>query len=303
MDQREEQFGSIRQVAIIGVGLLGGSIGLGLKQAGFSGTILGLGRRIETLEKARQRGCVDDITADINRAVSDSQLIILCSPVATFGDWMDKIAAAIHPNLVITDVGSTKQVVCREAALRLARHASRFVGSHPMAGGERGGPEHATANLFQHRPCVITPVADTNPDALETVRQLWSRLGMRLITMSPADHDWTVARISHLPHAAAVALVAIASRQGGMQAASTGFGDTTRVASGDPEIWRDIFATNREAIVKAIDAYQLELGRLRDWIATGNDRDLLTALVEAKHARDQWLKTHGSAQAADQPAE
>lgn len=305
MDRREDQLNRVRQVAIIGTGLLGGSIGLGLKQAGFKGKIVGLGRRMETLEKAMSRGCVDAIAsaADIGPAVSESQLVILCSPVATFGEWLAKIAEWFHPGLVVTDVGSTKQEVCRVAADHLGRSVSRFVGSHPMAGGERGGPEHASAGLFRNRPCIVTPVAGTDADAIELVVRLWSRLGVRLLTMTPADHDWAVARISHLPHAAAVALVMTAGRESGMEVASTGFRDTTRVASGDPEVWRGVFATNREAIVQSIDAYQLELARLRQFIASGDDDGLRAALVQAKQTRDEWIKTLGSVDAGDQPAE
>lgn len=294
MEDRDSQFNQqVRQVAIIGTGLLGGSIGLGLKAAGFKGRILGLGRRMETLERAQQRGCVDEISTSLVPGLRQSQLVILASPVATFEEWFTRLVPECHPKIVITDVGSTKSDVCAAAGRRLMGYAKRFVGAHPMAGSERHGPEHATADLFQGKPCVLTPLGDTDPDAMTIVEVLWSKLGMRLVRMLPRDHDWSAARISHLPHALAVALVRYVGGSGGMEIASTGFRDTTRVASGDPRVWLDIFSTNRAAVVEAIDQYTQELVNLRNLLEKGDDKRLLETLAQAQGTRDAWLKGLG----------
>jgi prephenate dehydrogenase len=282
---------------------LGGSIGLGLRQAGFTGKIVGLGRRAESLALAKSLGCVDEIATDIATALRESQLVVLCSPVATFDGWFSRIAPECHPGMVITDVGSTKAEVCRQAAMHLGPCARRFVGSHPMAGGELGGAGHATADLFRGKPCILTPSGDADPAALAVVEALWMKLGMHLTKMTPHDHDWAVARISHLPHVVAAALMRLASGAGGLEIASSGFRDTTRVASGDPEIWRDIFATNRAAILEALDAYRRELGTFRDIIALGDGQKLMAALTDAQRARDAWLKTQSAGHGDDHTVE
>jgi prephenate dehydrogenase len=159
-----------------------------------------------------------------------------------------------------------------------------------MAGSERKGPENAKADLFRGRPCIITPQAHTAADAVEVVEGLWTQLGMRTIRMTPDEHDAAVARISHLPHAVAGMLVMVAERFGGLEVASSGFRDTTRVASGDPAIWLDIFSSNRQAVMAAIDALGEELAGFREALAQGNDVRLLQLLNAAKQSRDAWLR-------------
>jgi prephenate dehydrogenase len=159
-----------------------------------------------------------------------------------------------------------------------------------MAGSERKGPENAKADLFRGRPCIITPQQHTAPDAVDVVEGLWAQLGMRTIRMTPEEHDAAVARISHLPHAVAGMLVMVAERLGGLEVASTGFRDTTRVASGDSQIWLDIFSSNREAVMAAIDAFNDELAGFRAALEQGNDVRLLQLLNAAKQSRDAWLR-------------
>jgi len=294
MAVENNQFARVKQVAVIGTGLLGGSIGLGLKAAGFNGKVIGIGRTPATLERAKAHGCVDEVSTSIN-AVAGCQLVVLASPVATFEDWFAKLLPECKAGFVITDVGSTKDEVCGAAARKLGGHVKQFVGSHPMAGSEHTGPEHAYAELFRGKPCILTPLGESGGDAVALVSQFWAKLGMRVVTMKPRDHDWTVARISHLPHAAATALVLLAARDGGMEVASTGFRDTTRVASGDATIWRDIFMSNRPAVVATINAYIEELSALRDVIDKGDDKKLFETLTAARDARDAWLAKTGIA--------
>jgi prephenate dehydrogenase len=280
----------VSQVAIVGTGLLGGSIGLALKASGFRGKIVGIGRKPEKLRRAVELGCIDEGATSGVPAVRQSQLVILATPVSSFDDWFSLLVAECHPGIVITDVGSTKGVICRAADRKLVLYKNRFVGSHPMAGSERKGPENAKADLFRGRPCIITPQEHTAPDAVDVVEGLWAQLGMRTIRMTPEEHDAAVARISHLPHAVAGVLVMVAERLGGLEVASTGFRDTTRVASGDSQIWLDIFSSNREAVMAAIDAFSEELAGFREALEQGNDVRLLQLLNAAKQSRDAWLR-------------
>lgn len=288
MTQDWGELGRIEQIAILGVGLLGGSIGLRLKAMGFPGRVLGYSRRDTTLAAALATGCVDEVTRDLPAAIRSSQLAVLCAPVGVFPTLFQAIADHDHPDLMLTDVGSTKAQVCADAR-RILPDPGRFIACHPMAGGELHGPTHARADLFEGKPCVISLEEGDHPAARRTVEALWRALGMRLIYMGAQAADDTVARISHLPHAVAVALVELASRLGGLDVASTGFRDTSRVASGDPQIWVDIFASNRAATLVAIDQFIDELSRFRSILEQGDDQAMFHLLTHAQQARDAWL--------------
>jgi len=278
----------VKQITIIGTGLLGSSCGLALRAAGYGGRIFGVGRRLETARRAQELGCVDEGGNQLGPPVRDSQLVIIAIPLSRYEPLLRELAGFDHEGLVMTDVGSTKQ---RVGALvgELLPEPARFVGSHPMAGSEQQGPDAARADLFRGKPCVITPSPDADPGALDMVKSFWTLLGMKLICMGPEEHDQKVARISHLPHAVAALLLQLAAHQGGLELASTGFRDTTRVASGDPKIWLDIFDSNREAVVDAIDAFGHELDALRDLLVEGQDDRLLEFLRQNKQARDDWI--------------
>ncbi len=279
---------SIEQVTIVGTGLLGGSIGLALRAAGWSGRIVGVGRRAETLGRAQQRGCIDAGTTDLPAALEDTHLLILATPLGRFRDLLQQVAAHDHDRLIMTDVGSVKQAVCDDAAALLP-DPSRFVGAHPMAGSEQQGPDHASADLFRDKPCILTPIdTQANDDAQHAVRSLWAMLGMRLVEQHAAEHDQQMAVISHLPHALAVLLVESAQQANALDVASTGFGDTTRIASGDPTIWEDIFKLNAPAVVNAIDAYINDLQQFKRAVADGNDQAIADLLQRAKATRDAW---------------
>jgi prephenate dehydrogenase len=280
----------IERVTIIGTGLLGGSIGLGLRAAGWGGTIIGVGRRRETVERAKQLGCIDEAATEIGPAVAESQLVVMATPLGAFRAALDAIAAADHDRLIITDVGSAKQRVCDDAKLALP-DPTRFVGSHPMAGSEKQGPQHADADLFRGRLCILTPEGTAAGEhAIATVSGLWRTLGMRLTTKTPREHDRLMAAISHLPHAAAALLVGLADRKNALGVAATGFRDTTRVASGDPTVWCDIFKTNRPAVVEAMNELIESLQDFRDMLADGQDEHVFALLEAAKGARDRWVE-------------
>lgn len=280
---------NVKQVTIVGTGLLGGSCGLALRAAGFQGRIVGVGRNLDTVERARKRGCLDVASTELGMATRDSQLVVVATPLSSFPTILKELARNIHKAAVVTDVGSTKQEVCATAR-RLLPVPSRFIGSHPMAGSEQHGPDAADADLFKNKPCIITPEPDADPAALRLVEGLWTALEMRLIRMSPAQHDRRVAGISHLPHAISVLLVELAVSTGGLDLASTGFRDTTRLASGDPAIWQDVFTTNREALTETIDAFAARLAKFRELLASRDHQGLLKWLQDNKDARDKWAR-------------
>ena len=292
MSQTDSQLGQVDQVTVVGTGLLGGSIGLGLRAAGYGGRIVGVGRREQTVRRAVALGCMDEATTDLTEAVGAEarMLVVLATPLGVGERLLTQLAGVGRADMVVTDVGSTKQRVCA-AARRLLPRPGRFVGSHPMAGGEQHGPDRADAGLFRDKPCIITTEPDTDADALSTVESLWSTLGMRLIRMSATEHDRRTAAISHLPHAVAALLVDLGARAGGLDIASTGFRDTTRVASGDPRVWVDIFLTNRQAVLDAIDSLSGDLASFRQLLEDDDHGGILDLLTGSKATRDRWQAT------------
>lgn len=291
----------ISQVTIIGTGLLGGSIGLALRAMrqssansgadpeGFRGRVVGVGRRLSTLQRARELGCIDEATDDLPTAIRRSDLIILCTPISTFTGLLEQIQPHLKNSAIVTDVGSTKSVVCEQARRILGPASNRFIGSHPMAGSEQHGPDAARAELFRARPCVVTPCQESEARALQVVETLWMSLGMRLLRMTPAEHDQHAANISHLPHAVAALLVDVAAQNRSLPMASTGFRDTTRVSSGDPCVWGDIFTTNRAAMLEAIDQLAGRLQHFRSLIEQQQPGPIVELLGKSKSVRDQWL--------------
>lgn len=289
MDSFNQQ---VSQITIVGTGLLGASLGLGLEAAGFTGKIIGLGRRQATVERARELGCVHEATTEWGPAVAGSQLLVLATPLGAFADLLGRLAEHDHDGLVMTDVGSVKQQVCSDA-VRILPEPGRFVGSHPMAGSELHGPDNAFRGLFVGCPCVITPQQHTGAEALALVKMLWTIMGMNLLQMSPAEHDRKTAYISHLPHALATQLVRMAARNDALDVASSGFRDTSRVASGDPYVWQQILAANRGEMISALDAFAQELVGLRELLDNHEDQKVLEQLQSGKHERDAWLSRTG----------
>ncbi len=283
----------ITPITIIGTGLLGGSIGLGLRRAGYAGRIVGVGRRQATLDTAVTRGCIDQGITDVGQAASAGGLIILATPLGMFPDLLRAIAGSAPQATIITDVGSTKSWVCQQAREILPTNLSaRFVGSHPMAGGETHGPGAARADLFAGLPCVMTPPDDGDPDAAAAVTELWHLLGARILTTTPAEHDRIVAGVSHVPHVLAALLFQQAAETGRLDVASTGLRDTTRVASGDPTVWTDILLTNRQAVCDQLDELTRRLVSLRASVARGDSGTINQILTDAKTSRDAWNNDH-----------
>lgn len=277
----------LRHVTIVGVGLLGGSVAMGLKRAYGGIHVAGVGRRQSSLDEALGVGAIDSAHLDVAECVGRSDLVVLCTPVGAFGDYLLKIKPLLKTSAIVTDVGSTKREVVGMAAAILGRKAN-FVGSHPMAGSETKGVRFARADLLCGATCIVTPAAATPAPAVRFIQQMWKKLGMRVVQMDPRRHDQAVAAISHLPHALS-ALLMLMPKGPQMDVAAGGFRDMTRLAGGDSEMWRDIFATNRRPILDAIDSFQRRLLALRESVERGELTAIETLLDEARLRRSEFV--------------
>ena len=279
----------IERIAILGVGLIGGSLGLAWRRAGVAREIVGAGRNRETLEAAVDVGAIDRYTTNFITAIQDADLVVLCAPITTIVGWARDLAPHLKEGAVVTDVGSTKAAIMRawETALPPERY---FVGGHPMAGSEKGGVRAARPDLFEGAPYLIFPGRRTSVRAGTLVAELAQITGAR-VQLSPegdADHDKSVAYISHLPQVLAVALAGCvgeyeARSPGAISLAGGGFRDTTRIAESPPDIWVDIFATNQEQVLAALRDFRSALGNLEAAIEQG-DWDEVTRLFNAAAA-------------------
>lgn len=277
-----------RTVAIVGVGLIGGSIGRALRERKLAREVIGIGRRETSLAAAQEVGAFDRGTLDLAEGVKDADLVVVATPVGTI---VDKVlaAAAAAPQAVITDAGSTKADICRAVRAGAAGAGlslgARFVGSHPLAGDHRIGPQYARADLLEGRTVVVTPEDDTPADLVDRVRAFWQSLGAEVVEMTPEHHDQALAATSHLPHLVAAALAA-ATPERWLELAATGWADTTRIAASDPLLWSQIFAQNRDAVLAALEPFESRLGELKDALKSGDAADLVSRLQEAKGIRD-----------------
>jgi prephenate dehydrogenase len=271
-----------RQLTILGVGLLGGSIGLALRSAAPTSRIIGFGHRRQTLDKALEIGAIDVAELDPAVAVAGSDLVILCTPVGIFESLLKQISPSLSAGALVTDVGSTKRSVVRLAESILPRGVD-FVASHPIAGSEKRGVEFSRADLFSNQLCILTPTDRTKPPALEKIEKFWQSLGMRTARINAEDHDRLLADVSHLPHLLAAALVAM-QEDAGLDLCGKGFLDTTRIAGGDGGLWRDILLDNADNLKAGLKRLQSQLAiaelmldsqskdALRDWLDAAANR-------------------------------
>lgn len=286
-----------QRLAVVGVGLIGGSVALALKRAGVVGHVVGIGRGRANLERALALGVIDEIAADPASGVARADAIVVAVPVGQFDSVLRAIRPALAEHVVITDGGSTKQDVVAAARPALGERWPRFVPAHPIAGAEHSGVDAARADLFDGRNVVLTPLAETDADATARAEALWSQCGARVARMTPVEHDSVFAAVSHLPHVLAYTLVSmIAKRAEAGQLfgfAAGGFRDFTRIASSSPEMWRDIALANRDALLAEMDAYGEALDQARALVAAGDGPGLERLFAEAREARDAWLRSRG----------
>jgi prephenate dehydrogenase len=275
-------------VAIIGVGLIGGSIGLSLRRRRLAGRVIGIGRRKASLAKALDYGCVDETTTSVSRGVAKADLVVVCTPVETIPEFVAAAAEHAPADCYLTDAGSTKATVVGNAEALLHQRQPgplRFIGSHPIAGSEKTGAEAASSRLFRKRTCVITPTASTDAEAVAAVEHFWRLLGATVVRMSPAAHDAALAHTSHLPHLIASALAAATPAEI-LPLAGTGWSDTTRIAAGDVELWQQILLANSVHTLKALDDFGTVIARLREALQARDGRVLADILAEGKRRRD-----------------
>ena len=260
---------AFNSVTIVGAGLLGASLGLALKQHHWARHVRGVGHREATLEEAQSLGAIDDYTMDIRQA-ADADLIVLCTPAAVVTHYLDVLRPLCGPTTVLTDVASSKEVICAHARATWP-HPRRFVGSHPMAGSEKWGPAHASPNLYHTSVTFVEEAPDLDPEARRVVVDLWMRLGAHVADVDPHEHDVRVACTSHLPHIAAAALAQLSgSIEHVRPFVGNGWRDATRIAEGRPEVWRDICLTNRTSIVGCLKQYIHTLQEVQKAIEEGN---------------------------------
>jgi prephenate dehydrogenase len=276
------------QVTIIGVGLIGGSLGLALKKGGLARRIVGVGHRQASLDEALARGAVDEVTLDPAAGVRASDLVVLATPVGSFDEILRQVGPALAPGAVVIDVGSTKAGVVA-AAEPLVPASAAFVGCHPIAGSEQRGAGAARPDLFQGATCVVTPTDRTPPDALRRVIATWQAVGMTVRTLSPQAHDRLLAEVSHLPHVVASALVRVLGGEA-EPLAGPGWADTTRVASGDAALWRDILMSNAGEVAAALERFQGVLAAFRSALSKGDAAQVEALLAESKARRDRLSK-------------
>ena len=281
-----------RKITIIGVGLLGGSIGLAVQRRNLARQPAGFVRRAASLKDCERTGAVDFATTDLLAAVWDADLVILCTPLAQMRSRVREMLPALKRGAIVTDVGSVKASVVRELESLVAKSDAHFVGSHPMAGAEKTGVNAARADLFASTVCIVTPTKKTNQAALKKVEQFWQAIGSRVLELKPEIHDALVSRSSHLPHVVAATLAShvLSPAQPRHQATlcANGFRDTTRIASGSPEMWRDIALANRKNLGRSLDAFIADLQKFRRLVKKGDAKAVTKFFETAKQRRDNW---------------
>lgn len=278
----------LRQITVVGLGLLGGSISLGVLRSFTCTRVVAYTHRPSTRAKARRLAVATEVADSLASSVAGADIVILATPISTFESIFAEIADVLPAGCIVTDVGSTKVLPHRWAARRLPK-SIHYVGSHPIAGSEQRGVEFARDDLFDRAMCILTTTSKSNRRAVQTLREFWSRLGCRLESMTPAEHDRVFANVSHLPHMTAVALTN-ASRSEDLKFAGTGFVDTSRVASGPANIWADVLLTNARNATRGIDRIIGELTKLKRAIANENRRQVEVLLDKARDKRAALIK-------------
>ena len=273
-----------RRVAIVGVGLIGGSIGLALRRRGLIETVVGIGRRQSSLRTARRVGSVTSTTIDLSKGVVGADLVVVCSPVGKIVEHVGEAAKSCPEGTLITDVGSAKQAIVDALDGQLPR-GCRFLGSHPLAGSEKTGAANASADLFDGRVVILTPTKNTLAEDFDLLEGFWSALGSVVIQMPADEHDRALALTSHLPHVVAAMLAALVPEPY-FRLSSAGLLDTTRIAASDPELWKQILVQNRANVLAALRSLERQLAALRSALEQGDELALQRLLAAGKKARD-----------------
>lgn len=287
----------IKQLAVIGVGLIGGSLALALKKAGQVEQVIGYSRSAEAREEAMQLGIIDAAATSIADAVKNADVVFVAVPMGAMQAVFAELAPHLKAGAIVTDGGSAKQQVIDAATATLALHLTNFVPGHPIAGTEKSGPSAAFAELYEAHRVVLTPTDQTNTDAVQQVQQMWQHTGAEVIVMDVAQHDILLAATSHLPHVLAFNLVGMLAQRDDCEAvlryAAGGFRDFSRIASSDAVMWRDICLGNREAILELLRQYRSGLDKIEAAIREDNGDYLIDFFSRAKRARDSRFAEPG----------
>ena len=269
------------RVAIVGTGLIGGSIALAIKKKRLAGEVIGVSRHKKSLLLAKKKGAIDRGSQEID-IIKGADLLILATPPSTIIDLAPKISQIITRGCIVTDVASTKE----ELVSSLSKIFPNYVGSHLLAGSEKRGIINADPEIFENSLCILTPIKNTSKKALKKVNLLWRQLGAKTVLLSPKSHDKILSFTSHLPHATAFSLIN-SMPLSYLKFASTGLKDTTRIAASDSQLWADIFLSNRKNMLKTIGLFQDALSRIKSAIQKKNKKQLALMLKEAKNKRDR----------------
>lgn len=286
----------IKKLAVIGVGLIGGSLARALREGGHVGEVVGFGRSLGNLETAADLGVIDRAEVSVAETVRDADMIVVAVPVGRMEGIFSQLATGMMDGAVVTDVGSVKRAVVAMARTALGVRCSAFVPGHPIAGTEHTGVSASKADLFEHHRIILTPEDDTDVSAVARVRAMWQAAGGDVVSMSVAEHDDILAVCSHLPHVLSYVLVDLLIRRDDhnttFDLAAGGFRDFTRIASSDPTMWHDICLGNRDALVKVLKDYQQNLDDLLSAIDRGDGQWLMDTFMRAKRARDTYIVKH-----------
>ena len=298
----------IDRLALIGVGLINGSLALSLRERGLVGEITGCARNDMTRARAVERGICDRAFADPAEAVRDAQVVVLGVPPAACGPVAEQIRGSLRPDAVVTDVGSIKGQIVRDVVPHLA-DPTRFVPGHPVAGTEHSGPDAAFAGLFERRRTILTPIEDTDPEAVARIRGMWEGIGALVDTMTPEHHDRVLAITSHLPHLIAYTIVGTVAdledqaRTEVFKYAAGGFTDFTRIAASDPTMWRDVFLNNREAVLEMLGRFTEDLVSLQRAIRWGEGDKLFDLFTRTRALRRGVIQAGQAYQRQPSPAD
>ena len=284
----------IERLCVIGVGLIGGSLARALREAGACGDVVGCGRSLENLQRARELGVIDLYEQDVARAVAGADMVLVAVPLGAMGPVLAAARPALRDDAVVTDAGSAKRSVIEAARAAFGGPLPRFVPGHPIAGTERSGVEASFATLYQGRRTILTPLPETDPQAVARVRAMWEAAGSEVLEMDPDHHDEVLAATSHLPHLLAYTLVDVLGRMEErveiFRYAAGGFGDFTRIASSDPQMWHDICLANSEAIVEVLERFGAELRDCTEAVRSGDGESIRALFVRAKALRDRYTR-------------
>jgi len=273
-----------KKVTIIGLGLIGGSLALAIKEKKLAREVIGVSRRKSTIDYAIKEGIVDSATLDLEKGIRESDFIIITTPVLKIVSIAKSIVPFLKKGAILTDAGSTKVYIVDNIE-KLDLGGAHFAGSHPIAGSEKSGIRSADVGLFKGAHCVVTKTKNSNPKALNKIKMFWAAIGMRVVEFSPQIHDRIFSKVSHLAHASSVSLVNAVGRDS-LDFAAGGFKDSTRIASGEPELWQDIFLTNKKNLIKDIGALKRELTKIETALNNNDRRGLSKLLNKAKSVRD-----------------